>query len=125
MNNSSEQLPVILIVEDVDWMRAAMKEEVEGEGYCVAEARDDSEALAIAEQRPIALILTEEELPAFAALMDRRHENSVLSKVPVAIVNPDAEAGARYDAAYLLPDYAAIESFLAEQGGSNRSSESG
>src|SRR3954469_13078346 len=104
MNNSAERLPIILIVEYVDWMRAAMKEEVEREGYRVAEARDDSEALAIAEQRPIALILTEEELPAFNALMDLRHENSVLSKVPVAIVNPDAEAGARYDAAYLLPD---------------------
>jgi len=117
MNNSVKRLPIILIVEDIDWIRAAMKLRVERHGYQVAEARDDSEALAVAEQQPIALILTEEEVPTFRALMDRRRGNSVLGQLPVAIVNPDAEAGTHHDEAYLLPDYVAIESFLAQQGG--------
>ena|ERR1043166_4766452 len=115
MNESAKRLPIILIVEDIDWIRAAMKIEVERQRYDVAEARDDAEALTVAEQGPIALILTEEEVPTFRALMDRRRDNSVLGRLPVAIVNPDAEAGARYDEAYLLPDYAAIESFLTSQ----------
>ena len=44
--------------------------------------------------------------------MARLREHSVLSKVPVVIVNPDAEAGARYDDAYLITDYAQISSLL-------------
>jgi CheY-like chemotaxis protein len=120
MNNSEKRLPIILIVEDVDWIRAAMKLEVERQGYRVAEARDDAEALAVAEQQPVTLILIEEEVPAFRALMDRRRDNSVLGQLPVAIVNPDAEAGAHYDEAYLLPDYVAIESFLVQHGGRRR-----
>jgi CheY-like chemotaxis protein len=117
MSNSEKRLPIILIVEDIDWIRAAMKLEVERQGYQVAEARDDAEALAVAEQQPIALILIEEEVPAFKALMERRRDNSILGQLPVAIVNPDVEAGAHHDEAYLLPDYVAIESFLAQQGG--------
>jgi len=112
MNNSEKRLPSILIVEDIDWIRAAMKREVERQGYHAIEARDDTEALAVAELETIALILTEEEVPTFDALIDHCRANSALSKIPVAIINADAEDGARYEQAYLLPDYTAIASFL-------------
>ena len=112
MNNSEKRLPTILIVEDIDWIRAGMKREVERQGYHAIEARDDSEALAVAESETIALILTEEEVPTFDALIDRCRAHSALSKTPVAIINADAEDGTRYGQAYLLPDYAAIGSFL-------------
>jgi len=112
MNSSEKRLPTILIVEDIDWIRAGMKREVERQGYYALEARDDTEALAAAELETIALILTEEEVPTFDALIDRCRGNSALSQTPVAIINADAEDGTRYGPAYLLSDYAAIASFL-------------
>jgi CheY-like chemotaxis protein len=115
MNNSEERLPTILIVEDIDWLRAGMKKEVERQGYHAAEAKDDTEALAVAQREAIVLILSEEELPTFEALMARRLENSPLGKTPVAIINPDAEEGTHYGDAYLLPDYAEIANFLSSQ----------
>jgi hypothetical protein len=41
-----------------------------------------------------------------------RHQHPTLSSIPVAIINPDAEDGARLGDAYLLADYADIPSFL-------------
>jgi len=112
MKNSA-QFPTILIVEDIDWIRSGMKKAVEHEGYHAVEARDDAEAFLIAERESPDLIVTEEELPTFNALMACLREHPTLSSVPVVIVNPDAEDGARYGDAYLLSDYADIASFLA------------
>ncbi|MCA1577130.1 MAG: response regulator [Acidobacteria bacterium] len=107
------QRPTILIVEDIDWIRSGMRKAVEGQGYRTIEATNDAEALDLAEQESIALILTEEELPTFNALMMRLSEHSSLSNVSVAIVNPDAADGARLGNAYLLADFADIRSLLA------------
>jgi CheY-like chemotaxis protein len=113
MKNSGGQSPTILIVEDIDWIRSGMKKSVERQGYRAAQAADDAEACALAEREPIGLILTEEQLPTFDALMARLHQHPALSKIPVVIVNPDAEEGARHGDAYLLTDYAHISSLLA------------
>lgn len=106
--NDSDKRPTILIVEDVDWIRTGMKEAVEREGYCAFEATNDTDALEIAAGKSIELILTEEEVPTFDLLMSRLREDPELSKVPVVIVNPDAEEGARYGDAYLLADYSEL-----------------
>jgi CheY-like chemotaxis protein len=108
----SGQIPTILVVEDIDWIRFGMRKAVECEGYRVVEARNDAEAFGFAELQPVDLILTEEELPTFKDLMARLSEHSTLSDVPVVIINPDAEDGARLGDAYLLADYADISSFL-------------
>jgi len=113
MINSNQQYPTILIVEDIHWIRSAMRKAVEREGYRALEARDDAEALEFAELDSIELILTEEEVPTFNVLMARLREHPTLHSVPVAIINPDAEDGARLGDAYLLPDYADITSLLA------------
>ena len=113
MKNSDRQHPTILIVEDIDWIRAGMKQAVEQEGYRAVEATNDAEAFQIAKREPPEVIVTEEELPTFPALMARLREHATLSSVPVVIVNPDAESGARYGDAYLLADYAHITSLLA------------
>ena len=105
-------MPTILIVEDIDWIRSGMRKAVEGQGYSVVEARNDAEAFRFAELQPIDLILTEEEVPTFKDLMSRLHQHSTVS-VPVVIINPDAEGGARLGDAYQLADYADISSFLA------------
>ena len=112
MKNSG-QPPTILIVEDIDWIRCGMKKAVEGQGYRAVEATNDAEAFELAENESIELILTEEELPTFNDLMMRVSEHPSLSSVPVAIVNPDAEDGARLYDAYLLADFADITSLLA------------
>jgi DNA-binding response OmpR family regulator len=107
------QLPRILIVEDTDWIRFGMKNAVEHEGYRAVEATNDAEAFQFAEREPPELIVTEEELPTFNALMTRLRKHPSLSSIPVVIVNPDAENGARHGDAYLLTDYADITSLLA------------
>ena len=113
MKNFDRQHPAILIVEDIDWIRSGMKKAVEHEGYRAVEATNDAEAFQLAEREPPELIVTEEELPTFDLLMARLREHPTLSSVPVVIVNPDAENGARHGDAYLLADYAEITSLLA------------
>src|SRR5215212_9391600 len=110
---NSQQHERILIVEDLDWIRFGMKQAVEHEGYRAEEARNDAEAFQIAEEEPPELILTEEEVPTFNALMTRLREHPTLSRVPVVIVNPDAENGARHGDAYLLVDFSDIALLLA------------
>jgi|SRR5215213_2234460 len=111
----SGQIQTILIVEDIDWIRFRMRKAVEREGYRVGEARNDTEAFEFAELQSIDLILTEEELPTFKDLITRLHEHPTLSSVPIVIINPDAENGARLGDAYLLADYADLLSFLGVQ----------
>jgi DNA-binding response OmpR family regulator len=112
MKNSG-QYPTILIVEDIDWIRSAMKKAIERQGYRVLEATNDAQAFEIAERDSLDLIVTEEELPTFSALMERLREHPTLSSVPVVIIDPDADDGARHGDAYLLGDYADISSLLA------------
>lgn len=111
MKNSG-QILTILIVEDIDWIRSGMRKAVERQGFRIAEATNDAEAFESAESNSIDLILTEEELPTFNDLMARLREHLTLSSVPIVIINPDAEDGARLGDAYLLADYADIPSFL-------------
>ena len=103
MQDSEARSSLVLIVEDIDWVRSAMTKSLERLGYRTAQATDDAEAFAVVEREPIDLILTEEQMPTFAVLMARLH--AALSKVPVVIINPDAEEGARHGDAYLVADY--------------------
>lgn len=111
--NESDNRPTILIVEDIDWIRSAMKQAVEREGYYPLEAINDADALEVAAREAIELIVTEEEVPTFDLLMSRLGDDPELSKVPVVIVNLDADEGARYGDAYLLADYSELPSLLA------------
>ena len=112
---NSRQPPMILIVEDIDWIRSGMRKAVEREGYRVAEVRSAAEVFEFGEQQLIDLILTEEELPTFIDLAARLSTHPILSSVPLVIINPDSERGERYGDAYILADYADISSFLAIQ----------
>ncbi len=107
MENSG-QPPTILIVEEIDWIRIGMTKAVERQGYRVVEARNEAEVFRFAELQPVDVILTDEEVPTFKNLMARLHQHPTLSSVPVVIINPDAEDGARLGDAYLLTDYADI-----------------
>lgn len=112
MKTEGEHRSTILIVEDIDWIRSGMKRAVEHYGYRVVEATNDAEAFALLERESPALLLTEEKLPTFDALLARLREHPAFRNLPVAIVNPDADEGARHGDAYLLTDYTHIASLL-------------
>ena len=106
---------VILVVEDVDWIRAGMARRLRECGFLVTEAADADSALVQGELLHPAVVLTEEELPSYAALIRLLARHPTLAGVPVVIVNPDAEAGARFGDALLLPRYCDLEALLASK----------
>lgn len=112
METSDGRPPTILIVEDVGWIRSSMKKSVELHGYRAVEAADDAEAISVAEREAPELVLTEEQIPTFDALMASARSHPALRDVPVVIINPDAEEGARYGDAFLLTAYHRIASLL-------------
>jgi CheY-like chemotaxis protein len=91
MDSTGERRRVILIVEDVDYIRAGMKRGVESCGHLVLEATNDEEALALAAQTLPDIILTEEEMPTLPQLLERLHGQPDLRDIPLVIVNPDKE----------------------------------
>jgi CheY-like chemotaxis protein len=89
-----------------------MKRSLRGYGYQVLTAADADEAVAVAARYRLDFILTEEELPAFAALLGRAREHPALKGLPVVIVNPDAEEGTRYADAFVLTGYDQLKHLL-------------
>jgi CheY-like chemotaxis protein len=112
MEGSRGRPPAILIVEDTDWIRAAMRRSVESLGCRALEAADADEAVTVAERERVEMILTEEALPTLDALLSRVREQTSLRGLPVVIVNPDAGEGSRRGDAHVLPDYERLVSLL-------------
>ena len=104
--------PTILIVEDTDWIRSGMKQAVQQIGYLVAEAKDELEAVELAEHRAPDLILTEERLPNFSALVARVREHPALQAVPIVIIDPDVVEEARVGDVFVVKDYDRIAPLL-------------
>ena len=102
----------ILLVEDVDWVRAGVGRTLRRHGYRVVEARDDAEAVEAALRESPNLILTEEELPAFDALAARLRGLPEHRRVPVVIVNPDADENTRHGDAIVLASYDRLRDLL-------------
>ncbi|PYS47326.1 MAG: hypothetical protein DMF68_16295 [Acidobacteria bacterium] len=112
MVNHTSRQPIVLIVEDIDEIRTGMNNSLRDCGYKVLEATDADEALEVATRWPPDLILTEEEVPTFALLLERTRENRSLRGLPVMIVNPDAEEGTRYADAFVVANYDQLKHFL-------------
>jgi CheY-like chemotaxis protein len=110
---NGESRQIILVVEDIAWIRDGMVRRLRECGYDVAEATDAGEALAAAERARPALILTEEELPTYAQLVARLAERPPLARLAVVIINPDVEDGTRYGDAVMLSGYDRIAHLLA------------
>jgi CheY-like chemotaxis protein len=105
VNQTSSRPPTVLVVEDIEEIRAGMQCSLRACGYRVLTAADADEAVAVAARCPLDFILTEEELPTFAALLEHARTHPALEGLPVVIVNPDAEQGTRYQDAIMLTDY--------------------
>lgn len=104
--------PVVLVVEDIDWIRAWMTKSLRRHGFVVVEAADDAGAAeAIRRERPD-LILTEEELPTFDALLARVRELPTSLRAPVVVVNPDADDETHYGDAVVLNDFSQLRTLL-------------
>jgi len=70
VNHTDGQQPTVLVVEDIEEIRSGMKRSLRGCGYRVVEAADANAAVEVASRLPLDLILTEEEVPTFPALME-------------------------------------------------------
>lgn len=112
MNQTDGRQPTVLVVEDIEEIRSGMKRSLRGCGYRVVEAADADEAVEVASRRAPDLILTEEEVPTFAALLERVREHSSLKGLTVVIINPDEEEGTRYDDAVVLANYYQLKNLL-------------
>lgn len=112
MNHTSSSQPTVLVVEDLAEIRSGMERTLRGCGYRVLAAADADEAVEVASRDTIDLILTEEELPTFTALLEHAREHLSLKGLPVVIVNPDAEEGTRYADAVVLTDYEQLKRLL-------------
>ena len=95
----------ILIVEDTDWIRSGMKQAAEQCGYVVVEAKDELEAVEVAEHQEPDLILTEERLPDLPALLTRIRAHPALQQLPIVIIDPDVAEDARVGDVMVVPDY--------------------
>jgi len=102
--------PVILVVEDIDWIRAGMTRTLRRYGFGVIEAADAAGAVEIARREHPDLSLTEEQTPTFAALLARVGELPANRRVLVVVVNPDADEQTRYGDAFVLTDYGQLRS---------------
>jgi CheY-like chemotaxis protein len=112
VNHTDGRQPTVLVVEDIEEIRSGMKRSLRGCGYRVLEAADADEAVEVASRRPPDLILTEEEVPTFAVLLERARRHPSLKGLPVVIINPDAEEGTRYGDAVVLADYDQLKHML-------------
>jgi response regulator RpfG family c-di-GMP phosphodiesterase len=112
MSNADDRTAVVLVVEDVDWIRSGMTNSVRNHGYRVIEAKNDEEAVLAAEVIHPGMILAEEELPTFVALMEKVRVHPTLKGLPVVIINPDADENTRYGPAVVLNDYSQLKTIL-------------
>jgi response regulator RpfG family c-di-GMP phosphodiesterase len=112
MGNAEDRTAVVLVVEDVDWIRSEMTNSVRNHGYRVIEAKDDEEAVLAAEMNHPGMILAEEELPTFIALMEKVRVHPKLKGLPVVIINPDADENTCYGPAVVLTDYSQLKTIL-------------
>jgi response regulator RpfG family c-di-GMP phosphodiesterase len=112
MNNADDRTAVVLVVEDVDWIRSGMTDSVRNHGYHVIEATNDEEAVLAAEVNHPGMILAEEELPTFVALMEKVRVHPTLKGLPVVIINPDADENTFYGPAVVLTDYSQLKTIL-------------
>jgi CheY-like chemotaxis protein len=112
MHSASNDCLTVLVVEDVDWIRAGMKKSLTAHGHHVMEATDSEEAISVAESFHPDLILTEEELPAFDILIRSIREHPTLGNTSIVIINPDAEEGESYGDVVILNDYSDLKHVL-------------
>lgn len=81
--------PVILIVEDKDEFRKIYGDRLRFGGYDVLDARDGNEALTILRSQPIAVVMTDINMPnkdGFELIADMKAD-PVLKTIPILVMS--------------------------------------
>lgn len=113
MDGEQDRQATVLVVEDVDWIRAGMTRMLRRYGYRVVEASDDLEAIKLAESEHPQLILSEEAVPTLHELAEHARTHPALQNISIVIINPDAEESTRCGNIIVLTDWANIAPLLA------------
>jgi len=77
----------ILVVEDVAEIALHMKRRLIERGYNVVWAESAEDAIQVAEQNSLLMILSDVDLPAFDSLVERVRTHRALRELPVAILD--------------------------------------
>jgi CheY-like chemotaxis protein len=77
----------ILVVEDVDEISSQMHAILREKGHYTLNATNAGEAIQIAENNPLAMILTDLDLPTFDALVQKVRSHKDLNAIPIAIID--------------------------------------
>ena len=85
----------VLVVEDDEPLRIALRDVLEEAGYAVVCVRDGVEALGVMRREPICFVLLDMHLPTMDGEEFRRRqlEDPSLAEVPIAVLTSDARAG--------------------------------
>ena len=89
MNHNSQAASTIMVVEDDADSRLMMRILLEMKGYCVIEAGDGQEAIAVAEHERPQLIIMDLQLPRLHGFAVTRYlrQHAELSKVPIVMMS--------------------------------------
>jgi CheY-like chemotaxis protein len=77
----------ILVVEDVEEISSQMHAVLREKGHYTLSATNAGEAIQIAENNLLAMILTDLDLPTFDALVQQVRSHKDLSAIPIAIID--------------------------------------
>ena len=102
----------ILLVEDEDEISSHMNARLTARGYQVVRARDGDNAIKLAEQDHLSLILTDLDLPNLNQMMDRLRAHETLKHMPVAIIDINHPQNVRPDLT-ILNSFEELDKLLA------------
>ncbi|UAW98624.1 response regulator [Halopseudomonas nanhaiensis] len=87
--DANAQSPLILLVEDERALRKVMELVLQGEGYEVMTANNGREALAMLEQAPPSLIISDYVMPEMdgAELVRRVRSDARLAEIPILLMS--------------------------------------
>jgi CheY-like chemotaxis protein len=77
----------ILVVEDVEEISSQMHAVLREKGHYTLSATNAGEAIQIAENNLLAMILTDLDLPTFDALVQQVRSHKDLKTIPIAIID--------------------------------------
>ena len=106
----------MLIVEDDAEIRRGMRRLLRSFGYRVLEATDYAEAHELARTKTPDAVITDPELPTLGTLRKCFADDETLRRVPLVIVDSEAETLQPLDGVTILPDFDSLAPLLRRDG---------
>jgi CheY-like chemotaxis protein len=102
----------ILVVEDVDEISSQMHAILREKGHDTLSATNAGEAIQIAENNPLAMILTDLDLPTFDALVQQVRSHKDLNAIPIAIIDINHPIINREHGLNVFSDFSQLDALL-------------